>query len=200
VFGSLKKDYSYMLFRMIAFFRGPQSFYLIAAIITFISFVIISLVGFYCYRSYKITKTKSYLMYAISFVILGLGFIAQCITNYKVYLLGSIGRTLLEWNIGYWAYMIMATIAYTLVLNLYLKKKSLFYLSLASIAVLYGVYHFNQVILFQIFSILLLAWVIIKQIRIYSKHNSINALKTIIAFFLIALQHLFLVISGFERT
>jgi len=178
----------------------PVWFYLITSVIYSSSAIIGFLVSYFAFRSYRITKNKSHLFLSLSFLVIGLGFVALSSTSIYIYTTlelykgSSVSLNLLNY-LGFRTYYILSAIGYVLLTLIYLPKKLMNKLFILYVPIWYA-NSFN----FHVFSIVLLLLVMCQSIVNSLKKKNINSYLVTIAFACLLVFHLLLLLTTFSQS
>jgi hypothetical protein len=183
---------------VIRLINAPPYFYLTAAAISIISAIIIFTVGFFCYRAYKLTKDKKYLFFTAGFSLLSLGAIIGGLTHFMISLSSNFGRAIRMYDTGYFVYIFISLLAYSVLLSIYKKNKKYLIYTLAGIVFLI-ILVTNSAMVFNLTSFLIMAYATFLVYKQYKKGKSKNVLKVMYAFSLFSIQHLLFMLNEASR-
>jgi hypothetical protein len=178
----------------------PLWFYLITSTVYTSSAIIGFLVSYFAFRSYRMTKNKSHLFLFLSFLLIGLGFVALSSTSIYIYTTlqlyrgSSISLNLVNY-LGFRTYYILSAIGYVLLTLIYLPKKIMDKLFILYVPIWYAS-SFN----FHVFSIVLVLFVMIQSIINSIRKKNLNSYLVTIAFVCLLIFHLLLLLTSFSQS
>ena len=177
----------------------PVWFYLITSVI-FSAAIIGFLVSYFAFRTYRMTKNKSHLFLSLSFLIIGLGFVALSSTSIYIYTTlelykgSSVSLNLLNY-LGFRIYYILSSIGYILLTLIYLPKKFMNKLFIFYVPIWYAS-SFN----FHVFSIVLVLLVMIRSIVNSIKRKNFDSYLVTVAFVCLLIFHSLLLLTAFSQS
>lgn len=178
----------------------PVWFYLITSVIYTSSAIIGFLVSYFAFKAYKVTKNKTHLFLSLSFLLIGLGFVALSSTSIYIYTTlqlykgSSISLNLLNYQ-GFRTYYILSAIGYVLLILMYLPKKITNKLFILYVPIWYAS-SFN----FHLFSIVLVLIVMIQSIINSIKRKNLNSYLVTLAFVCLLVFHSLLLLTSFSQS
>ena len=178
----------------------PIWFYLLTSVIYSSSAIIGFLVSYFAFKTYRMTKNKSHLFLSLSFLVIGLGFVALSATSIYIYTTlqvykgSSISLNFVNY-VGFRTYYILSSIGYILLVLMYLPKKITNKLFVLHVPIWYAS-SFN----FHVFSIVLILLVTIQSIINSIKKKNLNSYLVTVAFFCLLAFHLLLLLTAFSQS
>jgi len=178
----------------------PVWFYLITSVIYTSSAIIGFLVSYFAFKAYKVTKNKTHLFLSLSFLLIGLGFVALSSTSIYIYTTlqlykgSSISLNLLNY-LGFRTYYILSAIGYILLILIYLPKKIMNKLFILYVPIWYAS-SFN----FHLFSIVLVLIVMIQSIINSIKRKNLNSYLVTLAFVCLLVFHSLFLLTSFSQS
>ncbi|MEK6886707.1 MAG: hypothetical protein AABW88_02650 [Nanoarchaeota archaeon] len=183
----------------------PVWFYWVVAGIQLLGVVVSFSISYIGFKAYKIIKEAKYKYFFYGFLLLGLSYLANVTLNilirlgyakyfvekkYEIFMLPIFG--------AYYLFLIGVMLAYVSLAAVYSEvKKSnklwLFYFW----TLIVGVYTFRDKLMFNMFSAILLSFIVIYTYDKYNEDKNKNRLLTCLAFFCMFLFHLFVLLESF---
>ena len=183
----------------------PNWFYWVVAGIQLLGVVVSFAISYLGFKAYRIIKDTKYKYFFYGFLLLGLSFLANVILNvsirlgyakyfvekkYELFMLPMFGI--------YYVFLIGVMLAYVSLAAVYSEvKKSnklwLFYFW----TFIVGVYTFRDKLMFNMFSAILLSFIVMYTYDKYLEGKNKNRLLTCLAFFCMFLFHLFVLLETF---
>ena len=191
-------------------FLIPVWFYSYSAIVYAASALISIFVTYFSYKFFMMSKTKSAIILMFSFLFLTIAFSTLTFTSlytylYKPYFKHSldIGSLSFVNNAGFNLYYIASIIAYVSLLIMYLPKDIKKFLKNKmhmQIPVLYVPLWYLELMNFHIASILILAYVVVRNVVNFCKKKDVNNFLVMFAFISIVSFHASLLFTTFDPT
>lgn len=178
----------------------PVWFYLITSVIYTSSAIIGFLVCYFAFKSYKVTKNRSHLFFCLSFLAIGVGFVALSSTSIYIYTTlqlykgSSISLNLLNY-LGFRVYYILSAIGYILLALMYLPKKIT-----NKLFILYVPIWYASSFDFHVFSIVLVLFIMIQSIINSIRRKNLDSYLVTIAFVCLLVFHSLLLLTSFSQT
>jgi hypothetical protein len=175
----------------------PIWFYSYSAVVYFLAAIISFTTSFFAFKLYKMSSVKMNLLLLFSFLTLGIAFSALTLTSvytyfYKPYFEAFYDLSMIN-NLGFSFYYFTSLVAYLLFLTMYLPKKFT-----RKFLVLYVPLWYIQLTNFHIISILLLIYVVIKNIANFSKKRNLDSFLVMFAFITMIMFHSLLLLTHFD--
>jgi len=193
-------------------FLIPIWFYSYSFLVYAISALISALVAYFAYKFFKMTKTKSSLMLVFSFLFLTAAYSTLSFTSLYTYLYKpyfqvnfNLGSLSFVNSVGLSLYYITSMIAYVALFVMYLPEikelKKLFKREIKSkLSVLYVPLWYQSLMDFHLVSILILAYVALRNVANFYKKRDVNSFLVMSAFILIVSSHAALLFLEFDPT
>jgi hypothetical protein len=175
----------------------PQWFYWATAGVQALGIVVSFVISYLGYKAYKLTTDKKYRYFFYGFLFLGLSFLANMVLNILIrsgYARYFVERRydpyILPFFIVYYVFLIGVMLAYVSLSVVYsdikkMNKVWLFYVWTFII----GIYTFRDQILFNMFSAVLISFVVMFTFEKYKEKKNKNMLVTCYAFLFLFLFH-----------
>lgn len=182
----------------------PQWFYWFAAITQILGIAVSLGISYLGYKAYAITHDKKYKYFFYGFLFLGLNFLANLALNllirlgYARYFVEKKYTLFIAPLFGvYYFFWIGLMIAYVSLAIVYsnVKKPSKVWLFYFWTFVV-GIYVFKEKMLFNMFSALLLSFIVIYTYERYAEKKNKHMLMTFLAFFALFLFHILVLAEG----
>jgi hypothetical protein len=186
-------------------FLIPVWFYIYSTIVYAASAVISLLITYFSYKFFKISRSRQSLIFMFSFLLLGIGFSALAFTSmytymYKPFFKDAVGLSLSLLNsAGLSMYYVTATVAYVSILLMYLSN-DLFKFLRKKLLVLYVPFWYLDLSDFHLASILILAYVLVRNVVNFYKSRNVNSFLVMFAFLCIIGFHSFLLFASLDPT
>ena len=178
---------------------SPVWFFGYDSISELISMFITFFVGFYAHRIYKLTQQKKFKYLYLSFMLMGIAFLAKSLTNLIIYrewvtqqlYIGKIVQLYSLYNFGYLVHIMLMLASYMLLLLLLLDIKDVRIISLAFIfVILTTVLAHSQFTMFHVMSLILLGYVTVEFWKNARKTKSKTAYSVFAAYVILILSQL----------
>ncbi len=178
----------------------PIWFYSYSAVAYGVAALISFLIGLFSYRFYKISSSRKNLIFTTSFLLLGIAFTTLTIASSYTYFYRPYFREYQNLNeVNYKSfnlYYVLSTLAYLLLVMLYLPKK---YLP-SGFFILYVDLWYIDSSTFHAFSMILIGFVLLRNFMNLLKKKNTNSLLVLFCFVMIELFHLLLLLLPFSVT
>jgi hypothetical protein len=175
----------------------PIWFYSYSAVVYFLAAIISFITSFFAFKLYKVSSVKLNLFLLFSFLALGLAFSALTLTSVYTYFYKPYFETFYSLSkmnkMGFNFYYLTSLVAYVLFLVMYLPKKFS-----KRFFVLYIPLYYINLTNFHIISILLLLFVVIKNIANFYKKRNLDSFLVMFAFITMISFHSLLLLTPFD--
>ncbi len=194
-----------MSFEISTLFSDPQAFRLFSTIVQALGIVVAFMISYLGFKAYKLTNDRKYKYFFYGFLFLSLSFLANVILNillrlgYAKYFVEKRYTPYIAPMFGiYYFFLIAVMLAYVSLAIVYsdIKKPNkiwLFYFW----TFIVGVYTFRDYLLFNMFSALLLSFVVLFTFEKYRESRKKNQLAIFLAFLSLFLFHFLVIIEKY---
>ena len=178
----------------------PTWFFGANAGLEFLAMIASILIMYFAYRSYKLSSQRKFFYLGLAFFFIGISFFARTITHLLFYIFGAnslLTSFLQHINYGSPFYMLITLLGYLIILAVITKMFDRYSLLMIFLLALAGImFSANPLQLFHIFSLIILFFILWKQLENYFQTRNANALLVFTAFLLMLVGHtLFITIS-----
>ena len=176
----------------------PAWFYWATAGVQILGFIVSFVISYLGFKAYKITKDSKYRYFFYGFLFLGLSFLANTVLNVlirlgfaKYFVERRYDPYILPFFIIYYVFLIGVMLAYVSLSVVYadikkMNKVWLFYVW----TFIVGIYTFRDQLLFNMFSAVLISFVVMFTYEKYKEKRNKNMLMTVLAFAFLFLFHI----------
>ena len=178
--------------------RVPLEYYLISGVVYTVSFFTSMLVAYFAWSALNIAKQKRLKFLFFGFVLLGFGFLTLALTSFYIYfaidLYGTTGISFHYVNyIGFNVYYVFSLTAYVLFVLTYVPRFD------KKLWVIYVPLWYASYPNFHIISILLLGFVVFRNVQNYIKKKNFDSLLVITSFVCLMIFHGMLLFTTFNQ-
>jgi hypothetical protein len=177
--------------------NGPQWFRVYESLFVFIAGFITILIALLSYKAYTFTKEAKYKYFSTSFFLLGISFFVLSIFSSILitHLSSSLDTFLVQFDYAFLIHMLLAFVAYMVLLILTLKVKSKTTMALLmSLVFLFALFSYQYYLKFHLVSLVLLFFLSVQYYNNYMEKKLGNARLVFISFYLLACAEVFLIL------
>ena len=158
---------------------------------------------YFGYRAYKLIHEKRFFYFSLAFFFIGISFLARTIVHLLFYAFGTqplLVAILKNLNYGSLFYIVLTLVAYLIILAVISGMFSRYSIPLLFLLSLVGIiFSLDSLLTFHIMALLILIFILWRQMDAYFKHRNTTGLFVFATFLLIAVGHvLFIALSYVE--